>query len=349
MKARGASAREVVAPAEAVVGIVGLVEEGVAAGFPIEASGVDDDSADAGAVAAEPLGEGVDDDVGAVLEWLGEDGGGEGVVDDEGDAELFGFGTDGFEVGYLEGWVGNRLGEEGAGLIIGGGAEGGRVLRIDEADFDAELGEDIVKLGETAAVEIACGDDVVALLGDVDDGIEDGGGAGGVGEAGHFVGAFEERDAFFEDVGRRVHQAGVDVSELFEGKQVGGVFGGIENERCGPVDGDGAGIGGGIGLLAAVEAEGFLFHGVKSGKGARLRKGNGQRGRRKKGGEKGALESVAFRPGRCVAHLRGRREGDCSISDLGGAWGDHIFGGIRPAMGFVLRAAEGGGEDPSRD
>jgi hypothetical protein len=58
---------------EAVVGGIGLGEVGEAAGgLPVELAGVDDDAADGGAVAADELGGGVDDDVGAPLDGADE-------------------------------------------------------------------------------------------------------------------------------------------------------------------------------------------------------------------------------------------------------------------------------------
>ena len=96
---------EMQAPAQAVVGGVGLVEERMLAAGPVEAAGVDHDAADAGAVAAEPLGEGMNDDVRTVRQRVGEVGGREGGVDHEGDPEGLGMGPDRVEVRDLQGRV----------------------------------------------------------------------------------------------------------------------------------------------------------------------------------------------------------------------------------------------------
>ena len=73
-------------PAEATVGCVGVgVERVVAAGSPGKGSGVDDDSSEAVSVSSHPLGETVDDNVGPVSDGIGEEGGGEGGIDNEGD------------------------------------------------------------------------------------------------------------------------------------------------------------------------------------------------------------------------------------------------------------------------
>lgn len=57
---------------EAVVAVRGLRHLREAAVVPLELAAVDDDAADGGAVAADPLGGGVDDDVGAVLDGADE-------------------------------------------------------------------------------------------------------------------------------------------------------------------------------------------------------------------------------------------------------------------------------------
>ena len=66
-----------------VVGGVGLSDLGVlAARLPIEVTAVDDHTAQRGAVAADELGCGVDDDVGTMLQRTEQIRGAEGVVDD---------------------------------------------------------------------------------------------------------------------------------------------------------------------------------------------------------------------------------------------------------------------------
>ena len=63
-------------------------------------------------MAAEELRGGVDDDVGAPLEGAGEVGGGDGVVDDEGDAQGVGGLGDGLDVEDVALGVGDGLPEE---------------------------------------------------------------------------------------------------------------------------------------------------------------------------------------------------------------------------------------------
>ena len=259
---RGERLGQVVPPTQAVVGGVGIIEKRMFASGPVEGAGVDDDPADAGAVSAEPFGEGVNDDVRPVLDGLAEVGRGEGGVDDEGQAMGVGDAGDRFQVGNLAGGVGDGLAEDGAGFVVNRIGKSLRILGIDKFDGDPEGREDVVELGVAAAVKVAGGDDVVASLGEVDDGVEDGGGTGSEGEATHFRSAFHEGNALFEDVVGRIHDPRIDVAQLLQGEEIGGVLRGVKDVGCGAVDGDAAGFGGGVRLMAAVKAKGFELHGT---------------------------------------------------------------------------------------
>jgi hypothetical protein len=258
--------------ADAVVRRIGLDEVREArARRPVERAAVDHHSADAGAVAADPLGGRVDDDIGTVLDRLGDDRR-EGVVDEERQVlRVRGIG-DGANVGHVEARVADRLEVVGLRVLIGRGGEVTRIVALDPAHLDPEarqrVGEQVVR----AAVEARRADDVVAGARQVEDGQRlrrlprrqperaDA--------------ALERRHALLEDVGRGVHDPGVDVSELLEREEPGGVIGVLEVVGAGGVDRDGARAGGRIGLLSGVE-------------GQRL-------------GEEGALGSVAVAVG--VAH-----------------------------------------------
>ena len=102
----------------AVEGRLGLVEHREALGVlgPGEPAAVDDRAAEGRAVAADELGQRVDDDVGAVLDRLQHQRGGDGVVDDEGDAGLVGHRGHRLEVHDVAGRIADRLAEHGAGV-----------------------------------------------------------------------------------------------------------------------------------------------------------------------------------------------------------------------------------------
>jgi len=230
--------REVVPPAESVVGGVRLVKEGVFSGGPIEASGVHHHAADTCAMSAKPFGHGMNDNVGTVFEGTSEIGGREGGVDDEWNAVSFGDIADGVEVGDFESRIGDCFAEKSAGFVIDLFGEIFWILRVDEADFDAHGREEIIELRVAASIEISGGDDVISRRRDVDDGVENGGGAGRVPKASHFVSSFEQGDTLFQHVGGGIHQAGVDVSQFFECEEISGVLGVIENERRSAINGD---------------------------------------------------------------------------------------------------------------
>ena len=120
---------------EAMVGRIGLGELLEAAGSgPVEFAGVDNDAADGGAVAAEKLGGGVDDDVCAPLDGANQRRRSGGVVDDEGQAVFMGDGGELLDVGDVELGIAEGLGVDGAGLRIDSGAEAVEVVGVNEAD-----------------------------------------------------------------------------------------------------------------------------------------------------------------------------------------------------------------------
>jgi hypothetical protein len=90
-------------------------------------------------------------------------------------------------------------------------------------------------------------------MADVEDGVGDGRLAAGVGEPAGA--ALERRHALLEHIRGRVHDPRVDVAELLQGEEVGGVLGVAEDVAGGLVDGHGPCAGGGVGFLAGVEGE----------------------------------------------------------------------------------------------
>ena len=215
-------------PAETTVGGIRGVEDGVPAGSPVEAPLIDGDAADASTVAADPLRERGDDDIGAVLEGLGEVRGGERGIDDEGNVLLVADGGDGFEIANLERGVGHGLTEQRASLVVDGRAKVLGVLGVHKLHGDAEGGEDIVKLRVGTAVKLAGRDDVVTSLSEGDDGVEDRGGPGRDGDRGERVAALELRHARLQNVRGGVVDARVNVAKLLESEQVGRVLGVLE-------------------------------------------------------------------------------------------------------------------------
>ena len=82
--------RKVVAPAESVVAVVRIIIERVLSCPPREAAAVHHQTANAGAVAADPLGQRMNHDIGPEIERFGQIRRGEGGVDNERNAMVMG-------------------------------------------------------------------------------------------------------------------------------------------------------------------------------------------------------------------------------------------------------------------
>ena len=88
-------------------------------------------------------------------------------IDHQGQSVLMRDVSNGFNIANVQGRIADGFTEEEFGLIRDGGGEVIRVAWVHPVDFDAELGQDIVELGEGAAVEIIGGDDLVSCLAEV--------------------------------------------------------------------------------------------------------------------------------------------------------------------------------------
>ncbi len=124
----------------AVVGRIGRVQQREARLVlgPGEFAGVDDDAADAGAVAAHVLGQRVHDDVGAVLERPAEHGGGYRVVDDQRHAVAVSGVGQCLQVDDVARRVADGFAEHGLGALVDQRFEGGDVVVGGEARLDAD-------------------------------------------------------------------------------------------------------------------------------------------------------------------------------------------------------------------
>ena len=131
---------------------------------PVKLSGLDDDSAHGRAVTAQVLGRGMNYDVGAVLQRSAEKRRSECVVDDQRNACVVRDRPDRRDIEHVELRVADRFRIHSLGFGANRAAKLVRVVGIDEAGGDAELGEGHRKLRIGAAVERARGDDVVAVL-----------------------------------------------------------------------------------------------------------------------------------------------------------------------------------------
>jgi len=230
-----------------VAGVGGSDVAVLAAGLPVKLAAVHDDAAQRGAVAADELGGRVDDDVRAVLDGTDEVRGAKGVINDQRQAVLVGDGRDGVDVGDVTVGVAQSLEVDGLGVGLDRVLDLFQVMCIHEGGGDAELGQGVLQQVIAAAVDGLLGHDVVAGLRQRLDGVGDGRRAGSGGQSSDA--ALERRDTLLEHVLRGVGQTAIDVSGVGQTEAVSGVLAVAEDVGGGLVDGDGAGIGGGVGLL----------------------------------------------------------------------------------------------------
>ena len=223
---------------------------------PVKVTGVHDYAAHDRPVAADELCGGVDDDVRAVLNGSQQVGRGEGAVDDQRNTVAVRNFRDGFQIDDVGIRIAERFGIEQLCVRLDGGFKIRGVGGIDEADGQPLLvqgvGEEVVR----AAVEVGRGDNVVARDGDVLNGVGDGRRAGGGGQ--RACAALQRGNAALEDIGGGVHQAGIDIARLGQAKAPGGLRGVLEDIGGRGVNGDGSGVGCGIGrFLSGVDLDGF--------------------------------------------------------------------------------------------
>ncbi len=236
---------------EAVVAWVRFGKAWEAAGGVVEVTAVDDDAADAGAVAGDEFGGTVGNDVSAPFDGPEEVGGGEGVIEHQNQSVFFRDGSDLFDGEDADVWVSEGLAVEDFGVGLNGALEVGGVGGIDEGDGDAEFWEGVFELAVGAAVEAAAGDDVIAGVAEGEDGLSLCGVSAAGGESCHA--AFEVGYALFEHIGGRVHQARVDVAQLLQGEQVRGVFCALKLVTGGLVNRHGPAASGGIRGIAGMQ------------------------------------------------------------------------------------------------
>ena len=126
---------------------------------------------------------------------------------------------------------------------------------VDERDLDAHLRERVVQLVVRAAVERRARHDVPAVLGEVEQRDRLRGLAARRRQRADAT--LERGDPLLEHRLGRVHDPGVDVAELGEAEQVGGVLGVAEDERGRLVDRHRPCAGGGVGLGTGVHLTGL--------------------------------------------------------------------------------------------
>ena len=246
---------EVMPPAEAVVAAVWLIVEGEVTILPVKGSGIDHDPANPIALSTKPLGKGMDHDTGPMLDRTGEVGGGKGTVHNQGNAMVGCDLGNGFQIGHIEARVAHRFAKEGLGLRSDRRSKILGVVGVDKVYLDPKLGQNVIKLGIGATIEVVGRYNFIPRFGEVDDGVKYRTGTGCDPETGGT--SLKGSHPLLEHIGGGVHQAGIDIAQFAQPKEIGSMLGVVEDKGTGLVNGYGAGIGGRVGLVASVEALGL--------------------------------------------------------------------------------------------
>mmetsp|Transcript_37790 Transcript_37790/g.90402 ORF Transcript_37790/g.90402 Transcript_37790/m.90402 type:complete len:238 (+) Transcript_37790:732-1445(+) len=224
------------APAKTAVRCVWFVIEWMFACTPCETTLIDNDTAQTGAVTADPLGETRHDNVRTKLERLAQVRSRERRIADERQTLLVSQGRDGLQVANLQSGVTAALAEEGPSLLVGRVGKVLWIFGIDELDLDAHLDQYIVEHGVRPTIQSSRADDIITLLGKVDDRIEDRSRSRRHSESRQGVSSLKLSITRFQNVASRVHKSTVDVAELLQLEQVGRVLGVLEYEGRSAVD-----------------------------------------------------------------------------------------------------------------
>ena len=217
------------------------------------------------AMTGQILGERMHDDVGTMVDGAHEVGAGHGVVHDQRHPMRMGDLGQRGDIRDVTQWVANRLAVDGLGFVINQLGKTGRVTGIGEPDLNALLRESVSKEVIGAAIQRAGRNDVVARLRDRLDGIGNGGHARGNSQRGNAT--LQRGHSFFQNVGGRVHDAGVDIARYLEVKQVRTVLRTVKRISDCLINGNSNGLCRGIRRIAGVNSQGFDFHELTSSNG----------------------------------------------------------------------------------
>ena len=190
----------------------------LAAGFPVELAGFNDDAADGRSVTAQKLGCRVDDDVRAVFDRPDQVRRSEGVVDHQRQSILMRDLRNGVDVGDIAVRIAQRLQENRSGVLLNGPLYFFQIMRVHKCGFDSVLRERVLQQIEGAAVDGLLGDDVAAVCRQRLDRIGDGCCAGCQRQT--CAAPFQSRHSVFQHGLRGIGQPAVDVARVSQSEPV---------------------------------------------------------------------------------------------------------------------------------
>ena len=164
----------------------------------------------------------------------------------------------GIDVGDVTVGVAQGLNVDGAGLGTDGALHFLQIVDVHEIGGNAEAGQGVGEQVVAAAVDGLLGDKVAAVLTQRFQHVGNGRRAGGQRQRRHA--AFQSSHPFFQHVLGGIGETAVNVAGVRQPEAGGGVGTVMEHVRGGGVNGNGPGVGSGVGLLLAdVELQGFKF------------------------------------------------------------------------------------------
>ena len=224
---------------QSMVAFVRLAQarELVGMGHPVEVAAVHDGAAHRRGMSVHVFRGGMYHNVGPPLEGAAVDGGGEGVVHDEGHAVAVRHGGEALNVEHVPAGVRDGFAEEALRVRTEGGLDAFVVpIRVYEGAFDAQLLHRHAEEVERAAINGVRGHEMVARLADVEHGIEVGSLARRGQHGAHT--AFQLGDFAGHGVVRGVLQAGIEIARVFQVEEPGHLVAVVVFECCALVDGE---------------------------------------------------------------------------------------------------------------
>ena len=197
-------------------------------------------------------------DVGAVVERLEQDRGCDRVVDDQWHAMRMCDLGQRLDVADIAGGIADGLGEHGAGVLVDQPGDRVRRVALGEAADDALPRQDVGEQRVRGAVELRHGDDVAAVIGDIDESEMQRGLPGRDRERADAT--LELGDALFQHGAGRIGDTAVAKTFGLEIEQRGTMVGAVEGVGCGLVDRHGDRVRGGLGLVAGVNSNRLVAH-----------------------------------------------------------------------------------------
>ncbi len=164
----------------------------------------------------------------------------------------------GLQINDIPRRITDRFTEDGACLVVDQSFQTGRIVVLSEAHFDTLFGQHMGKQGIGPSIEQRDRHNIVAFFCNRQDGVIDRRTAGTDREAGDSPIQFG--DPLFQDIGGGIHDARVDVPWNRQIEQIRPMLGIVKFIGNRLIDGNRNGFRRRVGLISAMNSNGFRFH-----------------------------------------------------------------------------------------